>query len=92
MKTQRAYHLESTYDLTLEDFNEMMNKQNHTCAICHKKEDGKHLFVDHCHETGEVRGLLCRLCNFGIGHFKNDPDLTSSATRYLMKFQTRSVL
>lgn len=91
-KTAKEYRLLSEYDLTLDDYKNMLNKQSHVCAICKQKNGDKDLFVDHDHITGEVRGLLCRQCNFGIGHFKDNPDLTSAATRYLMKFQNRSLI
>jgi len=45
----------------------------------------KQLDVDHCHTTGEVRGLLCNRCNTGIGQFKDNPNILRSAARYLDK-------
>lgn len=39
--------------------------------------------VDHCHETGQVRGLLCNLCNQALGLFKDSPELLARATAYL---------
>lgn len=47
---------------------------------CHVKGS---LSVDHDHETGEVRGLLCNLCNTGLGKFKEDPSLLTKAASYL---------
>lgn len=39
--------------------------------------------IDHCHKTGKVRGLLCKTCNTGIGHLKDDPNILRSAINYL---------
>ena len=49
------------------------------CAIC--GDEGTQ--VDHCHSTGEIRGVLCRKCNMGIGHFRDNPALLLSAVEYL---------
>jgi hypothetical protein len=66
------------YNVDLNWYNAQYEKQNHVCAICNKPETaiihGKKisLAVDHCHETGRVRGLLCRKCNNAIGAFYYD--------------------
>ena len=68
----------------------MESQQGGVCAICKKPEKSKWnteqpmlLAVDHDHETGRVRGLLCNNCNTGLGKFMDDPDLLSSAIEYL---------
>ena len=59
------------------------------CDICNehhttiKDRTGKSLAVDHCHTTGEVRGLLCFGCNTALGRFKDDPTLLKNAIKYL---------
>lgn len=53
------------------------------CAIC--KIESEKLVVDHCHSTGKVRGLLCIICNYGLGYFKDNPKSLSSAMKYLSK-------
>lgn len=77
------------YGLTLEDFELLEKAQNGVCAICHKPEvhsRWKRLFVDHNHKTGQVRGLLCSLCNFGIGSLQEEPALLLRAKEYLEKW------
>jgi len=70
----------------------LLESQNGVCAICgaaegHKSKDGvsARLAVDHDHETGEIRGLLCMSCNRGLGRFKDSLELLDSAQRYLRK-------
>lgn len=77
----RGYHLKYTYGITVEKYNEMLAQQNGCCAIC-SKEHPK-LVVDHSHATGNVRGLLCRSCNTGIGCLKESREIFSSALAYL---------
>ncbi len=79
------YHLKSMYGLSMEEYNKMFDNQNGCCWICSThQQDLKHrLFVDHCHDTGQVRGLLCRSCNTGLGNFNDDPSLLKIATEYL---------
>ncbi len=86
--------LKSAYGLTLEDFKKMELEQNYVCAICKKPETIKRkgnnnsikpLCVDHCHETGIVRGLLCHFCNAGLGYFKDSLENLKIAIVYLEK-------
>lgn len=80
-------HLKKRYNLTEEDVEALTSAQNELCAICHQK---KPLCVDHVHTTGEVRGLLCRACNFGIGYFHDDPKKLQAAIIYLEKHLGKS--
>jgi hypothetical protein len=80
----RSKQLSHAYGITLEDYNEMMVKQNGVCAICKKENrNGKPLLVDHDHATGVVRGLLCHNCNviLGLGH--DSVDVLQNAIYYL---------
>lgn len=63
----------------------MHAEQGGRCAICHlsEAENGKALALDHCHTTNRVRGLLCDLCNTGLGRFKDSPDALRRAITYL---------
>jgi hypothetical protein len=54
------------------------------CAICNKDlATTKDRHIDHCHDTGTVRGILCHSCNTGLGHFRDDPELMMAAIRYV---------
>jgi hypothetical protein len=85
----RGKMLEKQYGITAEDFAQMLLDQDGVCAICGLPEttiqNGKvrQLSVDHDHETGRVRGLLCNDCNRGIGMLHDDPDLLRTAADYL---------
>lgn len=81
------------YGLSLDDVKALLGSQDNSCAICGKelsisdemKNISKIACVDHCHETGVVRGILCRSCNSGIGYLKDDLEIIRSALRYLEK-------
>ena len=67
--------------------------QNFCCAICDLPQDQvprKKLFVDHCHTTGEVRGLLCQACNFVLGQAKDSQTILANAIQYLEDHEARS--
>jgi hypothetical protein len=72
------------YNLTVEEYYEMVLLQDGKCAICKEEPVGERPYVDHCHKLGNIRGLLCSSCNFGLGHFKNDPNLLQNAINYLL--------
>ena len=81
---EKNNYLIKMYDITLEDFNAMHEKQNGRCAICDKPESDNHsLSVDHCHKTGKVRGLLCSHCNFVIGYAKDSIERLHQIINYL---------
>jgi hypothetical protein len=65
MSKAREYNLKRHYGITLEQYNEMLEKQDHRCAVCEKHRDDMkiNLAVDHDHKTGEIFGLLCSYCN-----------------------------
>jgi hypothetical protein len=77
-------YLKTNYGITLEDYNFLLEKQNEKCKICNNEcPTGKSLAVDHNHETGKVRGLLCKNCNIGLGMFFDNIDFLESAVLYL---------
>jgi CRISPR/Cas system-associated protein Cas10 (large subunit of type III CRISPR-Cas system) len=84
-RTKKKSDLKHTYGITLEQYNELVIKQNNKCAICGNEQVGKDLFIDHDHTTGKIRGLLCSTCNFAIGLLKDDPALCDTMATYLRK-------
>lgn len=82
---ERGYFLKSKYGITLEDYDEMLEAQDNACAICGKtpEENGRRLHIDHDHETGEVRGLLCHSCNMLLGFAYDNIDILLNAINYL---------
>jgi len=87
----REVVLRNKYGMKPGDYEKLMAAQNNSCAICGVKESvGRggqltRLCVDHNHETGQVRGLLCAACNKGLGIFKDDFRLVANAAAYLIK-------
>lgn len=81
---QRNANLKSVYGITEEQFQKILVLQNMCCAICGTpRPKGNGWQVDHCHDTGKVRGILCPMCNQGLGMFKDNIKFLESAIRYL---------
>jgi len=79
-------NLRHKFGITLEDYDSMLAQQDGKCAICRSEEPkGKRFSVDHNHETGEVRGLLCNSCNVAIGLLKDSPAVLEAAKEYLIE-------
>jgi len=89
-------HLNRTYGITPEKYNEMIYEQNGVCAICLNPETFiepkgnnnklKRLCVDHCHKTGKIRRLLCNRCNKCVGQLDDNPHLLRTMADYLEKY------
>ena len=80
--------LTNKYGITLAEYEAMVQRQEGLCAICRQPQRGgndrtRELVVDHDHLTGEVRGLLCTLCNGGLGFFGDSLSHLRSAIAYL---------
>jgi len=82
----RNYSLKALYGLSSEQFEAMKIGQNHACKICQTHESNlkRGLFVDHCHETGRVRGLLCQSCNTMLGSAKDSTLVLQAGVAYLL--------
>lgn len=84
-ESTRRRHLKYHYGITLEQYEEMLAAQGNSCAICltHQNDLDRPLSVDHDHSTGDLRGLLCCLCNHGLGSAKDSPEILANMIRYL---------
>lgn len=75
--------------MTPEQFDAMLVAQDGVCAICQRTcAMGRSLSVDHDHQTGMVRGLLCAGCNVALGRFEDDVERLEAAIRYLRQHTT----
>jgi len=78
--------------ITLEQYESILAAQDGLCAICGNPPNGQgRLHIDHDHETGMARGLLCSNCNPGLGYFKDDPERLRLAIEYLERCRERNV-
>jgi hypothetical protein len=89
---RKTEHLWKNFKLSADDYNRMYREQDGLCMVCQKPgaklwdevPAHKKLCVDHCHTTGEVRGLLCRKCNSVLGLANDDPKVLMGAINYLL--------
>lgn len=89
-RARRSVHLRHLYGITLDEYEGMVTAQGGACAACGDiptplahYTNGEPLVVDHDHQTGRVRGLLCNACNIVLGHAKDDPSRLIKACLYL---------
>lgn len=81
-----------SYGITEEIYEQERIKQNYKCCLCGADEKDQHhgrLYVDHCHETGKYRGLLCNLCNVALGSFKDNVEVIKKSIEYLNENRLR---
>lgn len=86
VESSRRTHLKRKYNMTLEEYNVMLENQNGVCKICGEPENcsrNKFLAVDHCHETNKIRGLLCTNCNRSVGLLKENVETLNKMIEYL---------
>jgi hypothetical protein len=79
-------HLEGSYGITLEEYKAILALQHYKCAGCGieaEKAQRNKLYVDHCHKTNKIRGLLCQHCNTALGMVKDNPDTLLNLVSYL---------
>ena len=76
----------SKYGISLDIYEKILEEQGFACAICGSPASTKCLAIDHCHETGGVRGLLCTKCNGGLGQFNDNVTTLEAAIKYLESY------
>jgi len=84
----RKRTLRKFYDMTIEEYEHMLERQGGVCAVCKRTNEeaggkGQHLHVDHCHKTNRVRALLCHQCNAAMGNAGDDPIRLRALADYL---------
>ena len=85
----------SQYGMIQEDYDAKLNEQNFVCEICKNPETSydsrlkltKRLAIDHCHETGKIRGLLCGKCNLTLGRMNENIEHLQSMINYIIKYK-----
>lgn len=84
----KEYHRKLKYGISDEDYSKMLKQQKYCCGICgiHRDDVSKDFAVDHNHNTGKIRGLLCGGCNGGIGMLKDSIKVLKRAIAYLEKY------
>lgn len=94
-QTSWKAHLKRAYNMSIEDYETLLETQNYGCKICGSVKANREwktkpqridLFVDHCHKTGKIRGLLCNKCNVGLAMFNDNLNLFTMAISYLKEF------
>ena len=83
-KRQRHNMLKRLYNISLDDWNKLLDSQGGKCAICSTANPGEQNWrTDHDHKTGKVRGILCNACNSATGLFRDNPTVLNHAARYV---------
>lgn len=83
LSIRRKGNLKTKYGISMNDYDELLRAQDFKCAICEETPIRRSLCVDHDHDTGAIRGLLCDSCNTGLGRFKDSPEALRKAADYL---------
>jgi hypothetical protein len=96
---RRTYVYKSRYNITEEQYQQVLEKQDHKCAICltHQDDQKIRMSVDHNHNCCPglftcgncLRGLLCRSCNLALGGFKDNKVIIQNAINYLLQFESK---
>lgn len=81
-RSNRRKHLRESYDMSISDYQLLHDAQSGLCAICNLELK---LYVDHCHDTGKIRGLICNKCNSAMGFLNDNPELLKKAYEYLVR-------
>lgn len=89
---KREANFRARYNISIEEYEEMLLLQDRKCAICYSKLEAKKVVVDHCHETGNVRGLLCFYCNNAIGFIREDISVALRLIDYVYTNKVKNFL
>lgn len=84
-EAKRDSRLKIKFNISPEDYEQLLEEQNNVCAICGNSAGKRRLAIDHNHETQEIRGLFCIKCNTGIGLFNENVEILKLAIKYLEK-------
>jgi len=84
---RRGWKLKSRYGISAAEYDDMLMEQGGVCAICKGESGNTRLVVDHDHETGDIRAILCHSCNTGLGMLEDDPARLKKAIRYLKRYE-----
>ncbi len=85
----RIKKIMESYGSTIGEYFEMYDKQKNCCSICGKDMKHQRLSIDHDHDTGFFRGLICGRCNWGLGHFYDNINSLENAIKYLKDFKVK---
>lgn len=86
-RSKKDSKLRGRYGITIEKYEQLIKEKKYKCEICGKE---RKLYVDHSHKTDEIRGLLCRNCNSGLGFFKENKRFLKNAIIYLEDFENEA--
>lgn len=91
-RRKQSAALKHKYGITLDQRDALRRSQGNACGICREPlTGGQAEHIDHCHDTGRVRGVLCSRCNMGIGLLKDDPAILLRAVAYLTQQENPNV-
>lgn len=79
LEKRKEYHYQKSYGISRDEFLSMVEEQGGKCPVCSRED----LVLDHCHDTGRVRGVLCNKCNQAIGNMLDNPALIRSLADWL---------
>lgn len=91
-KSNRNHRLRKNYGIDVAAWERMLASQGGRCAICRcapTDKDLRRFNVDHSHETGEVRGILCHGCNVALGLLRDNQGILQSAIDYLDRYKSK---
>jgi hypothetical protein len=83
-QSERKRCLKYRYGISIEGYEKLLKEQKGGCAICNKFPNGRRLSIDHNHETGVIRGLLCDRCNTALGLLREDINIVKNLEGYLL--------